>query len=427
MKTRSATTTEHSESGYESHQIPPRVFDDPPQSPSTANASVSAPRSAAAAGTGIDIPALAMRGAARPIIVTEGADRPATATSADAAIRQARRADAAARSSIARSPTASTVRSRRSTASAAARIKQAEYDAACRLADTKKKELQLDTELIRKRLEVEIACIEAEESTQGSVAEGSIGERVGHWLQNNDEPAYERAQDDPSAPRQDARGEKPGPVSAPLLERRRQPETSQLPMPREPRSRAVHATAHRDDQQRAHSRTSERGHSSGRAIEQLAGAIERLTHARPPPPRQAAELPSFSGAATEWLPFKAAIRDSTALYGFAPAENLARLRSCLKGEAREAVAALLYTATDPDMIMKTLEQCYGRPEIIIDRALEDIKRLHRPTAAASDLNTFAVKVQNIVCVLASVDNRGYLQNPMLTREVVEKQIGRAHV
>ena len=214
-----------------------------------------------------------------------------------------------ARPAAARSSSASTVRSRRSTASAAARIKQAEYDAACRLADTKKKELQLDTELIRKRLEVEIACIEAEESTQGSVAEGSIAERVGHWLQNNDEPAYERAQDDPSAPRQDARRENPGQVSAPLLERRRQPETSQLPMPREPRSRAVHATAHRDDQQRAHSRTSERGHSSGRTIEQLAGGIERLTHARQPPPRQAAELPTFSGAATEWLPFKAAIRD----------------------------------------------------------------------------------------------------------------------
>ncbi|KAJ0181479.1 hypothetical protein K1T71_003564 [Dendrolimus kikuchii] len=139
-----------------------------------------------------------------------------------------------------------------------------------------------------------------------------------------------------------------------------------------------------------------------------------------PTPRQCQELPTFSGAPGEWLPFKAAMRESTSLHGFSPAENLGRLRTCLKGEARECVTALLYTAVDPAIIMKTLERCYGRPEIIISRALEDIKKLPRSGSSASELNSLATKLQNIVTVISCVDNKGYLLNPMLTRQVVEK-------
>lgn len=114
------------------------------------------------------------------------------------------------------------------------------------------------------------------------------------------------------------------------------------------------------------------------------------------------------------------MRDSTTMYKYTDYENLARLRSCLKGKAQEAVAALLYTATSPDEIMRTLEQCFGRPEIIIDRALDEIRKLPKPGTSASELNSFAIKLKNIVCVLGSVDQKGYLQNPMLAREVIEK-------
>lgn len=91
-------------------------------------------------------------------------------------------------------------------------------------------------------------------------------------------------------------------------------------------------------------------------------ALKEVAKARPPA-RQAQELPIFSGAAVEWLPFKVAMRDFTILYKFSRSENLARLRSCLRGEAKEVVAALLYTANDPKIIMRTLEQRFGHPTI----------------------------------------------------------------
>ncbi|XP_075990120.1 uncharacterized protein LOC142985759 [Anticarsia gemmatalis] len=149
-------------------------------------------------------------------------------------------------------------------------------------------------------------------------------------------------------------------------------------------------------------------------MEKLAEALEKMAHVYD------SDLPTFTGAVNEWLPFKAAVRDTTSMYHISAAENLQRLRSALKGEARDAVAALLHTATDPEVIMKTLEQCFGRPETIIDRTLDELKKMPRLGSTATELNSFAIKVQNAICVLENMDRRGYLYNPMLTREVLEK-------
>ncbi|KAI5651887.1 putative peptidase (DUF1758) domain-containing protein [Phthorimaea operculella] len=116
----------------------------------------------------------------------------------------------------------------------------------------------------------------------------------------------------------------------------------------------------------------------------------------------------------------AAYRDSTILYKFSRPENLARLRYSLRGEAREAVYCLMSTANDPEIIMRTLEQRFGRPEYIIDKALEDLTNLPRLGNSSHDLNLFAVKLQNIVCVLSTLDDQGYLRNPKLAREVTAK-------
>lgn len=58
-------------------------------------------------------------------------------------------------------------------------------------------------------------------------------------------------------------------------------------------------------------------------------------------------------------------------YKFSDAGNLAHIRVCFKGEIKEEVAALLYTATDPVVIMNTLEQCFGRLELIVERTMEE--------------------------------------------------------
>ncbi|KAI5644846.1 putative peptidase (DUF1758) domain-containing protein [Phthorimaea operculella] len=129
----------------------------------------------------------------------------------------------------------------------------------------------------------------------------------------------------------------------------------------------------------------------------------------PPPPRDERRQPT-----------RAAYRDSTILYKFSRPENLARLRYSLRGEAREAVYCLMSTANDPEIIMRTLEQRFGRPEYIIDKALEDLSNLPRLGNSSHDLNLFAVKLQNIVCVLSTLDDQGYLRNPKLAREVTAK-------
>lgn len=284
--------------------------------------------------------------------------------------------------------------------SVVSRIQQAELQAAERMAVLKKKELEIEAELVRKRLAMEITSIREEEQAVPA-EQGDVQERVNEWLQRS---------------------------------LARQPKGITMPSTSQDLSYLRHATrretlrgepgdprpSNDDKEELGEGRSRQRGSTPTRqGIDRLAEVLEKMTRHKPIS-RQGIELPVFSGAPLDWLPFKAAMRDSTEMYKFSRAENLARLRTSLRGEAKEAVSALLFTASDPERIMATLEQCFGRPEVIIDRTLDDIKKLKPPSSTASDLNSFAIKLQNIVCTLATIDNRGYLQNPMIVREIVEK-------
>lgn len=265
-----------------------------------------------------------------------------------------------------RSP-ARSARSYRSTTSAAARARLTELKAEEKLAELRRQELQIEAELIKKKLAADLAVIEDEERSMQGDDLAEHHRKVDEWLQTNH---MARTPGNEKNIRFDVRDRSPTPV--------RQKSTSN--------------------------------------IDALADAIEKLARPR----MRCPDLHTFSGSPNEWLPFKAAFRDTTKTYKLTPAENIQRLRSCLKGEARELVAALLYTATDPETVMKTLEQCFGRPEVIIDRAIEDLKKLPKPGPSATELNSFAVKIQNVVCVISNIGNRGYLFNPTLTREALEK-------
>lgn len=286
-----------------------------------------------------------------------------------------------------RRPRARSIRSQQSNASAAARIKQAEFEAEERLAEIRRQELQIQAQLIQKRLAADIAAIN-EETDRESIGARETEHRVHDWLERGDrvdrdlEQTYRALKAD---------------------EHRNIPNTP---------NRGVTFDSTRP-------RSPTPNQSRERGLDRLTDVLEKLA-LRKPPSRQSSELPIFSGALGEWLPFKATMRDSTVLHRFSPAENIVRLRSCLRGEARQTVSALLYTATDPQIIMRTLEQCYGRPEMIIDNALEEVKKLPRLGSTASELNAFAIKLQNIVTTISCLDDRGYLRNPMLTRQVTEK-------
>ncbi|KAJ0169567.1 hypothetical protein K1T71_014752 [Dendrolimus kikuchii] len=85
------------------------------------------------------------------------------------------------------------------------------------------------------------------------------------------------------------------------------------------------------------------------------------------------DLPAYSGDPLEWLQFKQAFEESTRVCNFSDQENLWRLRKCLFGPAKEAVTALLISATSPTVVMSTLELQFGNPDIIISKITYDIK------------------------------------------------------
>lgn len=67
------------------------------------------------------------------------------------------------------------------------------------------------------------------------------------------------------------------------------------------------------------------------------------------------ELPSFSGDALEWPCFKRAFEQSTEKGDYTNEENIARLCASLRGEAKEAVAALMIANSGVDKIMDVLQ------------------------------------------------------------------------
>ncbi|XP_059047222.1 uncharacterized protein LOC131842668 [Achroia grisella] len=263
---------------------------------------------------------------------------------------------------------AASVRSRRSTASGIAKLKRLEYEAALQMA-------KLQADLIRKKLAADVAAVH-EETDRDSVCseEGAGLQRITDWFQRTEKEPTERQASPPRTPKQ----------------RRRSP-------------------------------APEAGMQEG--FTRLAKAIERAVDERADrvAPRQAQDLPIFSGEASEWLAFKAAVDQSTKTYRITPAENLARLRACLRGKARETVAALLVSATEPSQIMRTLEQRYGRTEAIIDRALKDLRRMPVIGTSTTEVIDFAIKLQNITTIVADIDRGArFLHNPALESEVSEK-------
>ncbi|CAK1550234.1 unnamed protein product [Leptosia nina] len=130
------------------------------------------------------------------------------------------------------------------------------------------------------------------------------------------------------------------------------------------------------------------------------------------------DLPKYNGSHSEWLAFQAAYMQ-TARH-MTDVENMARLRRCLVGKAKEAVKNLLIYQSDPLKIMKSLESRFGRPDAIAITELETLKKLPKPGIAPRDLCIFTTTFCNIVCSLEALGKIYYLYNPEITRSTVEK-------
>ncbi|XP_030022750.2 uncharacterized protein LOC115441955 [Manduca sexta] len=165
-------------------------------------------------------------------------------------------------------------------------------------------------------------------------------------------------------------------------------------------------------------------------VQQLVTALKELTHtsvssghnanllSRISTPR---ELPIFSGDPADWLEFKQAFHESTQVCKFSPTENLWRLRKCLRGAAKEAVTALLLSASSPEIVMSTLELQFGNPDIILSRILLDIKKM--PSMSHEyhkDIVQFSTKVKNYVAAVEALGRQEYLQGVSITKILLSK-------
>ncbi|XP_063368206.1 uncharacterized protein LOC134656578 [Cydia amplana] len=192
------------------------------------------------------------------------------------------------------------------------------------------------------------------------------------------------------------------------------------PQPAPPRQQAAYTSTPRvkiEQQERGMNDTAFMSDAAA-AFQALADQLKDLK--RPKPPKQVYELPYFSGDTSEWQIFFKAYEETTKRYEFSDYENMARLRNSLRGEARACVHHLLATASEPDLIIRILQKNFGRNDLIIDRALEELRRLPNVGTSALDLNNFATKVANIVSTLIHVDKKNYGDNPLLIREVTER-------
>ncbi|CAK1596115.1 unnamed protein product [Parnassius mnemosyne] len=129
-------------------------------------------------------------------------------------------------------------------------------------------------------------------------------------------------------------------------------------------------------------------------------------------------LPSFSGAHTEWLSFRA-IYETTRGY-FNDIENTARLRRSLQGRALETVSSELIGHAKPDEIMRELELQFGRPDSIAQAETDKLRGLPRCTEAPRDICTFASKVRGSVVTLRALKRDHYLVNAELLRHLTDK-------
>lgn len=130
------------------------------------------------------------------------------------------------------------------------------------------------------------------------------------------------------------------------------------------------------------------------------------------------ELPFYDGDVSEWVGFSAVYKDTEGL--FTDVQNIARLRKALRGQAREAVRALIHTAFSPEQIMQVLERRFGRPEHIVLAELDKIKRMPKLAEDGHNVSEFASRVCNTVSIINSVDQKRYLNSPELIKQIEDK-------
>ncbi|XP_044572580.1 uncharacterized protein LOC123257464 [Drosophila ananassae] len=133
-----------------------------------------------------------------------------------------------------------------------------------------------------------------------------------------------------------------------------------------------------------------------------------------------ADLPPFSGNPEEWPMFISMYENSCAVAGFSNAENMLRLQKCLKGKAYELVRDKLLIPTLVPEVISTLKTFFGRPEQILDRLIDRIRKINVHKDKLETLIDFAMAVRNACATMEACRLHRHMVNPMLLQELVDK-------
>lgn len=133
------------------------------------------------------------------------------------------------------------------------------------------------------------------------------------------------------------------------------------------------------------------------------------------------ELPIFSGKPTEWPFFYSVFETSTKACSYNNEENLARLRSCLKGSALEAVKSYLMFPDMVPRVIETLKKYYGKPEFIMNEILQDIRNSAGPKLDDGEsIINYSMKIDNLYLSLKFTELDPTLWNTTILYEVIHK-------
>nr|XP_049466981.1 uncharacterized protein LOC125908326 [Anopheles coluzzii] len=133
------------------------------------------------------------------------------------------------------------------------------------------------------------------------------------------------------------------------------------------------------------------------------------------------ELPSFNGNPEEWPIFLSTFRRSSRTFGFTEDENILRLQGALRGKALRTVQGRLRHADNLEEILSALEKSYGRPDVLVNTLLEQIRE--SPPIKSERLDSFIEYGDLVAEICSTIKASGTsdrLYDAALLQELVDR-------
>lgn len=100
----------------------------------------------------------------------------------------------------------------------------------------------------------------------------------------------------------------------------------------------------------------------------------------------------------------------TAEFEYSDLQNTIRIRGAIHGPARETVESLLSSSKNVSVVIETLKETYGRPEILIKSQIQKVSLCSNVSEGSLDqLVDFANKAYNMTMFLKSVEGQHHLR------------------